>query len=184
MRKIFLGILTALIAITGVYGIAHAAILGAPYLPEIDKRFDAIEMGRVYKQGLYPAGSNDGPYAQQQIQVTYDFAKQTGAVGTYDLGVSLPKNAIISNSGIYSITKPTTSASGTLAFYCQNQFNILNPTAAASFGAAGAAIAGTQNGTVTNWSTVTAACDVMAKITTGALTAGKVTLYIEYYVHQ
>lgn len=188
MRIFIVSLLLALTAVS-----AYADIEGAPYLPEIDKRFDAIEQGNHYLQGSYPSGSADGHYAQQAIQVTYDFSKLGGSntanpnglgAGIYDLGVALPKNAVIANSGIYSITKPTTSASGTLAFYCQNQYNILNPTAAASFATAGAAIAGTQNGTITNWSVVTAKCDLLAKIGTGALTAGKVTLYVEYYVHQ
>jgi hypothetical protein len=164
---------------------ARADIEGAPFIPEVDRRFNAIEQGNHYKYNSYPAGSADGHYTRQMAQATYDFAKVGGlSTLSYDLGVSLPANAIITYAGIYSITKPTTAASGTLGFGCQNPGNILPQLAAASFGAAGVSVAGTQTGAVANWSVVTAKCDITATIGVGALTAGKVTLYINYVVHQ
>lgn len=173
--------------------VARADIENAPFIPEIDARFNALEQGNHLVNNKFPMGSSDGHWVQQEVQATYNFAVQTGSstanpnglgAGIYDLGVSLPANAVITQTGVYSITKPTTSTGGTLAFYCQNQYNLLNPTAAASFAGASAAIAGTQNNTITNWSTVTAKCDIAAKIATGALTAGKVTVFINYMTHQ
>lgn len=181
MKSIFLAVALLLTSVQ-----AHTAILGAPYTPEEDKRFDAIEQGQRYKQGIYPAGSADGHYAKQLVKATYDFSKQGGSVGSIDLGVAIPANAIETRSYLYSVTQPTTSASGTLAFYCASSSSpdLKQPTAAASYPAAGAVADGTQTGAAANFSTVSSACNIKAKIGTGALTAGKVVLYVEYVVHQ
>lgn len=178
-------LLVAALALT-VLGtcIAHADIEGAPFIPEVDARFNALEQGNHLQNNKFPMGSTDGHWVQQEAQATYDFAAQTGAIGTYDLGVSIPKNAVVTRSYLYSITQPTTSASGTLAWYCGTYQLFKVATAAASYGAAGAAIEGTQTGTAANMSTVSGNCDVKAVIATGALTAGKVTLFVNYVVHQ
>lgn len=166
---------------------AHADIEGAPYLPEIDARFNAIEQGNHFLNNSYPSGAADGHYVQQEAQATYNFATQTGATGNYDLGVSIPANAIITRTYAYSITKPTTSASGTLGFYCNNNNNpeLKASTVVASYGATGGApVDGIQSGAAANMSVIPTKCDVHATIGTGSLTAGKVTLYINYVVHQ
>lgn len=163
---------------------SYADIEGAPFLPEIDARFNALEQGNHLLTNSFPSGAADGHYVKQSVQATYDFAKYTGGTGTYDLGVSLPKNAIFVRSYVWSLTKPTTSASGTLEFKCQNSHDIMNPTAAASFASAGAAVDAIQSGAASNFSTVTASCDIKAVIATGALTAGKVTVYLDYVIHQ
>lgn len=162
---------------------AHASLQGAPFMPEIDARLNALEGGFTIPL-TYPIGSADGHQQAELVQVTYDFAKQTGAVGTYSLGVTIPANAVIKRSYIYSITQPTTSASGTLAFKCQNASDVLAATAAASFGAAGASIDGASTGAASAFKYTTAACTLQAVIATGALTAGKVTAYVEYVVHK
>ena len=166
---------------------AFADIEGAPFLPEIDARFNAIEQGNHFVNNKFPMGSADGHYVKQIAQATYDYSKQgatAGATGTYDLGISIPANAIILQSWVYSITKPTTSASGTLAFKCQNTSDILATTAAASFAAAGASIDGSSTGAAAAFKYITAKCDIQAIVATGALTAGKVTAYVEYVIHQ
>jgi hypothetical protein len=176
MKKLFLLLALAATAVS-----AHAYIGGTPFLPEIDARFNALEQGNI-PPTTFPMGAADGHYVKQIAKATYDFSKYTGAVGTYNLGVSLPANAIILHSFVYSITQPTTSASGTLALKCQNTGDILATTAAASFGAAGASIEGAATGTTYKYTT--AACNLQAVIATGALTAGKVAVYVEYAVHQ
>lgn len=163
---------------------ANAAILGTPYPPAVDKRFDAIEQGNVLLQGSYPAGAADGHYVRQLAQATYDFAKQTGAIGVYDLGIKIPKNAIVEKAWLWSLTQPTTSASGTLAWLCGSFPEFKAATAAASYAAAGAAIDGIETGSAANMSAVSADCNIKAQIATGALTAGKVTLYVEYTIHK
>ena len=112
------------------------------------------------------------------------FSTFTGATNTYDLGVSIPANAIIQRSFIYSLTQPTTSASGTLAFYCQNAGDILTTTAAAAYASAGASIDGASTGSASTFKYTTAKCDIHAVVATGALTAGKVTAVVRYTVHK
>jgi hypothetical protein len=162
---------------------SYAAILNAPFMPEIDARFNALEGGNVIPT-TYPIGSADGHEIQGLAQATYDFSKVGGAIGTYSLGVKLPANAIITQSYLYSITQPTTAASGTLAFQCQNANDIITATAAASYSSAGAAIAGSSTAAASAFKYTTAACTIQATIATGALTAGKVTAFVEYVVHK
>ena len=166
--------------------IARADLEGAPFIPEIDKRFDAIEQGNHYLQGKYPSGSFDGHQVQQQVVATYDYSKLGGASTVpIDLGQSLPKNAIITQVGAWTLIPPNSlGGSTTLGFYCQNLGNLFSTLTLASAYSTVSAMAGIENATIANWSTVTAKCDVMAKIGVGTLNAGKITLFIEYVVHQ
>lgn len=178
MKKLFVafGFIFAL----GLFANAHADIEGTPYIPEIDNRFDKIE------EGYFTAPATlDGHHRQQVVQATYDFSKQTGAVKTYQYpNATLPKGAIITRSYAYSITQPTTSASGTLAWSCQNQGNIFAATAAASYGAAASTVDGVESGAASAFRNITVPCILSATIGTGALTAGKVTVFVEYVTHQ
>lgn len=173
-------ILVLLLAVGSIN--AFADIENAPFIPEVDRRFNAIEQGNHYNYSTFPMGSKDGHWAQQEVQATYDFATYTGASSSYDLKVALPKNAVIQNTGIYSITQPT--GAGTLAFQCQNAGNLLAATAPGSFATAGSAISGVETGPGSTWKTVTAACDITAVIASSTLTAGKVTVFVDYVIHQ
>lgn len=163
---------------------AHAAIKGSPFLPEVDQRFNALEQGMTIPSKTYPQGSADGIAVKHYAKATYDFAKKGGAIGTIDLGVGLPANAIITRSYIYSITAPTAGVGGTLAFQCQNAGDVLAATGFASFGAAGASIDGASTGAASAFKYLTAACTVKAVIAAAAFTAGKVVVYVEYSIHQ
>lgn len=163
---------------------AHADIQGAPFIPESDARFNALEQGRHLVTGKYPAGAADGNYVEAVAHATYDFSAKTGAIGSYDLGVVIPKNAIIEKAYLWSLTKPTTSASGTLAWNCGSYPLFKSALAAASYASAGAGIDAIETGAAANMSAVSGNCDITAQIATGALTAGKVTLYVQYAIHQ
>lgn len=168
--KTFLVLFTILAAT-----LAHAEIKGSPFSPEADVRFNKLEEN--YATGLV---GKDGHHVKQVLQVTYDFSVSGGAIGTITLPQKLPKGAIIQRSYVYSVTQPTTSASGTLAFQCQNSGDVLAATAAASFGAAGASIDGASTGSAANFKYITSECSMKAVIATGALTAGKVIAIVEY----
>lgn len=166
--------------------ISHADIQGAPFEPEVDARFNALE-GPSHISTNYPNFSADSVAVLHTAQATWDFAVQTGAIGTYDLGVKLPKNAIFVRSWLYSTTKPTTSASGTMGFYCQASGDIIaTTTAAATYATAGMAFDGTSTGSASTFKYLDnlSTCDIHAVIATGALTAGKVTAYVEYVLHK
>ncbi len=181
MRTFLLSLLLCFSAVA-----ARADIEGAPFLPEEDVRFNAIEQGNHYKQYCVPAGSCDGHYAKQTAQATYDFTVNGGSStvnsGTVDLGVALPAKATILRSYLYVNTQPQTSNSGTLAFFCQTANNIKTATAAASW--ATGWVDGAATGASSVFGDITAACNISAKIATGALTAGKVTAYVEYVTHK
>jgi hypothetical protein len=132
MKKYFLVLILAMTALT-----AYADIEGAPFLPEVDNRFDAIEQGRHLVTGKYPAGAADGNYVHAVAHATYDFAVKGGASTVFDLGVVIPKNAIIEKSYLWSVVKPTTSASGTLAWNCGAFPLFKTALAAASYASAG-----------------------------------------------
>lgn len=123
---------------------------------------------------------------REKMQVaiaTYDFAVQGGAIGTVDLigldgkAVVIPHNAIIMDSIIDVITPCTTSASGTIAIRAQSAGDIRAATAAASYTGL---LAGVPVGTAATSIKMTADRTLQAVIATGAITAGKFNVIIEY----
>lgn len=187
MKKLFLSLGVLAAAFTAFLAVSntHAAIKGAPFLPEIDARFNALE-GPSFINGKYANFRADSVAVKHTAQATYNFATNGGAVGTHSLLVQIPKNAVIVRSYAYSITKPTTSASGTLAFTCENAGDLVAATAAASYAAAGASIDGASTGAASVFKYIDTAgpCTISAVIATGALTAGEVTVFSEYVLHQ
>lgn len=175
MNKFILVVLLGLTALS-----AHAAILGAPFIPEIDKRFDAIEQGNTYKN-TYPAGAADSHYSRQLAQASYNFSTLGGAAGVYSLKVALPKNAIIEKSWVDFVTQ-VYGTSAKLGFECQTAQNIYNPVTPDTF-ASGTLKDGTQTGSAANMSSITAACNISARVQ-GTILSGLATVYIEYVLHQ
>jgi len=186
MKSLILVLLLSLFPLS-----ALADLEGAPYIPEIDARFNAVEQGNHFKTtcgSVGGVGSCDGHWARQLVSATYDFSTLTGSstlnAGIYNLGVSIPANSIITESALYSGIKPSSVNSATLGFYCQNSADIITDTLYSSYGAAGVAINGSSSGaTVGNFKYITAKCDVHAKIATGNLIAGRVTAFVEYWTH-
>jgi hypothetical protein len=176
MKKLLLTLILALGALN-----AYADIEGAPFMPESDKRFDAIEQGNHYPQGKYPAGATDGHYAKQLAQASYNFSVVGGAAGLYDLKVGLPKNAIIEKSWVDFVTQ-VFGTSDKIGFECGTAQNIFNPRSPDTF-ASGALKDGTQDWTAANMSTISAACNIKARVQ-GTVLSGLATVYVEYVVHQ
>jgi len=114
---------------------------------------------------------------------SYDFAVQGGATGTVDLlgldgkPVVIPQNAIIVDSLIDVLTPCTTSASGTIALTAQTAADLRAATAAATYTGL---LAGIPVGTAATSIKMTADRTLRATIATGAITAGKFNLIVEY----
>ena len=180
-------ILASLLAMS-LMNTAMADIENAPFMPEIDRRFDALEQGNHIKQGLYPQGAADGHYVKQYVKATYDFTTMGGASTVHDLGVSIPANAVETRSWVYDIVQPVTNGSGAvIAFYCAGSVSnpdLKQPIGAGAYPAAGKVADGTQSGAATQFSTVASKCEINAAIQTGAITAGKIVLFVEYSIHQ
>lgn len=127
---------------------------------------------------------------ERDLKVTYDFTKLGGAVGTYKLPFyatagstgepsrTLPKGAIITGCYIDVLTAGTTSASGTIALSTgQGAGDLKAATAAASYTGIVACIPVGSAATVIK---LTADSVPTATIATGAITAGKFNLHIQY----
>jgi hypothetical protein len=113
----------------------------------------------------------------------YDFAVQGGAIGTGNLvgengkPVVLPNKAVIVDCLIDVLTAGTTSASGTLALNSQGAGDLKAALAAASWTGRLACI---PVGTAATVIKLTADRTLQYTIATGALTAGKVWVYVYY----
>lgn len=107
----------------------------------------------------------------------YDFAKQGGATGTYDSGITLPKGAVIREVFFDVITAGTTSASGTMSFGANTTTDLKAALAAASWTGI---VAGIPVFTAATMVKTTAVRNLVWTIATGAFTAGKVNVYVDY----
>jgi hypothetical protein len=120
---------------------------------------------------------------QRLMKCKYDFAVQGGAVSTVNLvdedgkACVVPKGAIIRDVMIDVITAGTTSASGTMALTAQSAGDLKAALAAASYTGL---VAGIPVGTAATAIKMTADRTVQGTIATGALTAGKWYVLIEY----
>lgn len=171
MRKIFN--LLALLALTLPTVTAHAARLGAPFIPEEDARFDNIE-------GNSTVNSQNGLHQKQVAVATYDFDVNAGASATIALGATLPAGAVINRSYLYFEKRIVGSAN--LAFQCGTANNILSSAALSTYHV-GDMLEGVSTGASTLFQKISEPCNISAVIGTGSLTAGKVSAFVEYFVH-
>lgn len=116
----------------------------------------------------------------------YSYAVQGGAVGSVNLLsdltdatslVKIPDNAVIKQVWIDVLTPGTTSASGTMAITLQSAGDLKAALAAASYTGI---LAGIPVGVAANMIKLTAERTLVGTIATGALTAGKWNVYVEY----
>lgn len=114
------------------------------------------------------------------VSATYDFSVSGGAVGDITLlAAALPAGAIITNVWHSELTNVTTSASGTITLKAGSTA-LTDAIAAATF-------AGVKSEALASSATavkVSAESALVATITTGALTAGKVRFFVEYMIDQ
>jgi hypothetical protein len=130
-----------------------------------------------------------GTLLQKKVNVVvgkYSFAVQGGGTGTYNLRsdladanslVKIPAGAVIKQVWIDVLTPGTTSASGTMALNLQSAGDLKGALAAASYTGI---VAGIPVGVAANMIKLTAERTLTATIATGALTAGRWNVYIEY----
>ncbi len=120
------------------------------------------------------------------VKAVYDFSVNGGAVSSINLAdefgnlIIFPVGTIITQVILDVITPFTTSASGTFALSSQGAADLLAATAAASVTGI---LAGTPVSTAaTSVKVATSAKQLKAVIATGALTAGKAYIFIEYMI--
>lgn len=125
-------------------------------------------------------------YNAQQLGVkgTWSFAADGGAVGTITLKdhegnpVKLPNHAIIRDCMIDVVSALTTSASGTLAINSKAAGDLKAATAAASLSAG--VIDCVPVGTAATSIKLVDETTLGVTIATGAMTAGKINVWVEY----
>ncbi len=152
---------------------SQAALRGSPFGPATDARFDAIE-----------SSTNSGLGLQRLARATYDFAVQGGSstATVKSLGVTLPANAIITRSYIYTLTQ-VAGASSLVALQCETANNIFSSADMTGI-TAGTITEGVSTGAASVFQKITAACNISAKITAAAVTAGKFDVFVQYVVHE
>lgn len=157
---------------------SSAAIKGAPFMPEVDARFDSLEGNATSNAGL---GQTTGLHAKQIAVANYNFAVNgAGTASVVTLPVTLPANAMIVRDYFYTTTAPVGPTD--IAWSCQTANNIYSSAAATNF-AASAALDGVSTGASTVFKPLTAACNIKMTYTVAPITAGNITAYIEYVLH-
>jgi hypothetical protein len=131
MRNIFVAVLAFLAFIPPV----HANLRGAPFIPEVDARFNALETA----QAAIPSSKHTLQYSII-LGSTVSGGVSTGA-GTYASGVVLPSDALVTDGFIYFKTAFNNTNNPTLAITCAAPGDILGSTAiTSSYSVAGSAV--------------------------------------------
>ena len=150
----------------------------------VEQELNSFTPGAFGDQQL---GSNLVHQKVQVVQAGYDFAVQGGAVSTINLydpllgtasTVVIPSGAIIKQVLINVITPCTTSASGTMNLTAQSAADLKAALAAASWTGL---VAGIPVGTAATMIKMTADRTLTTAIATGAITAGKFDVIVEFY---
>lgn len=154
---------------------AQAAIIGAPFLPEVDTRFNNIE------QSLYsaPESGNSGISVSHHVKGIFNIS----ASGTYTATntLLLPQNAIIQQAFWYSSASGTPPSGTTLAFQCDAANDVYTATDISTI-QTNAITAGVETGTAATMHLVTTSggCTPKAVLGVHNVTAGVVNLFLDY----
>ncbi len=185
MKKLLFSIV--LFASFNVFG----AIVGVPFIPQQDARFDAIEQDMAAAQSdittiqALPAAhayTTDGISNVRIARATYDVAVNLGTIAPHLLGVSLPAKAIIKQSWFYIDTQFVDAGSGTVAISCEDANNVLTASDITGI-TAGTITTGASTGSAaTMVGGIAAACELTATVATAAQTSGKLTVFVEYVI--
>lgn len=153
---------------------SHAALLGAPFIPEVDRRFDKLET----------AGTGSGNSLEHLAKVVLDVTGNSnlGTSGsTHGLGVYLPAGALITQSWFYTVTQFTGSGSQ-LKMTCEDAGNVMAATGITGITAGTITAAASTGSAATMVAAIAAQCQVTADWSagTGPATAGKGIWFIRY----
>ena len=154
---------------------ANAAILGAPYIPEVDSRFNALETLFTYPNSI-AGGTGIFPSTTAKGIVTL-----TGTSGVYtSTGIVLPANAILEEAWVYTATQiqPTGTQLALQCITAGDVFAAADKTATA----AGGIYSGVETGTAANMLYDASGCTVKWETTIHQATSGVIDLFINYTV--
>lgn len=128
-----------------------------------------------------PTPSTFAPGLGGTVKATYDFAVHGGAVGDIALDLKLPANAIVYDGLIDVVTTPTSGGSATVALRIEGTADLLAATAIASVTGQ---VKPTTDGTAGNAIKLTAERTLMATVATASLTAGKMHIFLTYFLSE
>ena len=117
---------------------------------------------------------------KKEVIGVYDFDVDGGAIGDYVL-CKLPDNTIITNVIIDCITTPAPTTTSTFAIAANTANDLLSATAVGADWNGAKLVAGIPVGTTATAVKLTADRDITLSIATGAFTAGKFAVHIEYF---
>lgn len=106
--------------------------------------------------------------------IMYDFATNGGAIGTIELPLTIPDNAVIIGAYVDVLTPPTSAGSATVALGLNTNTDVLAATAIASV--TGVVVAKAQAAAFK----LTAERKLKVTIATAALTAGKMAICLHW----
>jgi len=171
-------LITTLILLFGLTALATPG----PYHPKVNSRFNTVE-SRATVLEAKNTQTADGALVLQLVRANLDCGVSDCSAGTVSMTQTLPANAVIYQSWWYTETQFVDGGAGTVAFHCEDADNIF--TAADITGnAAGSIVAGNQTGVIaTMTASIAASCTITATIATAEQTAGVLTLFVLYTVH-
>ena len=126
--------------------------------------------------------SVNGINVERMVRFQYNIATApTGTVGAHLTGASLPAKAVITNSFCYTDVRFVDSGSGSVALSCEDADNILTA----------GDITGNVIGTIivggpkysAPISAIASACNITATVAGADQSAGKLTCWIKYVIH-
>lgn len=153
----------------------------APFHPYEEVRFKAIEDTTDRIDDITAEQTADGINVVRVARVQYAVATDGGGIGAHTLGVTLPAKSIITESIFYTDVQFTDSGSGTVALSCEDANNIYTATDITG-NAVGTLVQGTAKYDAPV-AAIAAACDITATVATATQTAGTLTLFVKYLVH-
>jgi hypothetical protein len=136
--------------------------------------------GTITEPDIYTHNAN-GRNLARNWRYEFTYSSQSSP-GTFNTGNSIPANAIITKSWANIITQFQDDGSGTIAIYCEDSNNILSPTDLTGYTAnqmfdLNIPSNATAGSFVTN---ISALCAPQIVVAGANLTAGKMTIHLEY----
>jgi len=128
--------------------------------------------------------SQESSNACATAHATYDFDVDGGSIGTKASAVYLPANALIKQTYFHVKTSFVSALDGRTQVYCEDSMNIKTAVATSAF-LIGTVVAGESDGAAASTfkDDIAARCEISVAISSGALTAGYLDIYVDYCAH-
>ena len=118
-----------------------------------------------------------GKFAQQMASFLYDYSADGGAVGTYNSGISLPANAVVTK--VYTDEQSAVAGATSITLKAGSTALTGAMDLTASSGLQSPALAGAAAGIK-----LASASELNIAIASAAATAGKVRFAVEFYISE